>query len=77
MDTIDEYCRNVPCFDSVLHIEQILKEAGVLEIMLDFIDLFIWLNDKKRNCLWINGKSNSGKTELTKCLMEIFHHYEW
>ena len=62
---------------SIDEVEKILEEADHLVIIRKFCEYFILEKEKKRNCIFVYGEANSGKTRIGEFLAKFFDTYEY
>ena len=64
IEKLKQFCIDFPSDVEIKEIGRILEEAEHTAIYHSFIDLFLLKLDSKRFTLWIDGESNTGKTEI-------------
>ena len=77
IDKLKQYTQDFPSDVDIRHIEQILIETQHIAVYHSFVDLFLLKSDKKRFTLWVDGDSNTGKTEMLLIIDKIFYCYSY
>ena len=77
LKTLEEYVFNHPCDIDADVIHEVLKKTGHMPIIEAILDYFMLRVNKKKNCIWVSGDSNNGKSELVEFLNDIFHCYKF
>ena len=77
LETLKEFIYNHPCDISIEEIQKALEETAHIPILRTVLKQFILGKSKKKNCIWVSGESNNGKSIVINLLEKIFYCYRF